>query len=140
VQVELPKAACEVPVVEIVAKKALSMNPELNLEVVDLIVLLWLYSNPYESKRRQLSSMRNVLKMCETLQTPGKGIDLSEDELTQIVLGSLQRLKNKGLVYVTSAGIHYVKGTLTEKGQQLVDKSISTSNLRRVTAEFGDNP
>ncbi|MHA2004513.1 MAG: hypothetical protein ACW960_10440, partial [Candidatus Thorarchaeota archaeon] len=63
------------PVVEIVAKKALQNNPDLDLEVVDLIVLLWLFSNPYDSKRRQLSSMRTVLKMCETLQTPGKGID-----------------------------------------------------------------
>ncbi|NHI83005.1 MAG: hypothetical protein EAX81_01690 [Candidatus Thorarchaeota archaeon] len=128
------------PVVEIVAKKALAMNPELDLEVVDLIVLLWLYSNPYESKRRQLSSMRNVLRMCEAFQTPGKGIEFSEEELTQVVLGSLQRLKSKGLVYVTSAGVHYIKGTLTEKGQQLVDRSISTSNLKRVTEEFGNNP
>lgn len=130
----------EVPVVEIVAKKALALHPDLGLDVVDLIVLLWLYSNPYESKRRQLSSMRNVLKMCETLQTPGKGIDLTDDELTQIVLGSLQRLRNKGLVYVRSAGVHYVKGTLTEKGYHLVRETISTPALRRVTAEFGDNP
>ncbi|MFX1368656.1 MAG: hypothetical protein ACFFAY_08675 [Promethearchaeota archaeon] len=128
------------PVVEIVAKKALALHPGLGLEVVDLIVLLWLYTNPYESKRRQLSSMRNVLKMCETLQTPGKGIDLTDDELTQIVLGSLQRLKNRGLVYVRSAGVHYVKGTLTEKGYHLVRETISRPALRRVTAEFGDNP
>lgn len=128
------------PVVEIVAKKALQNNPDLDLEIVDLIVLLWLFSNPYDSKRRQLSSMRNVLKMCETFQTPGKGIDLTESDLTQIVLASLQKLQGRNLVYVRSAGIHYVKATMTEKGIDLVKNSINTPVLRRVTAEFGDNP
>jgi hypothetical protein len=128
------------PVVEIVAKKALQNNPDLDLEVVDLIVLLWLFSNPYDSKRRQLSSMRNVLKMCETFQTPGKGIDLTESDLTQIVLASLQKLQGRSLVYVRSAGIHYVKATMTEKGIDLVKNSINTPVLRRITAEFGDNP
>ncbi|MHA2141516.1 MAG: hypothetical protein ACXADC_00225 [Candidatus Thorarchaeota archaeon] len=128
------------PVVEIVAKKALQNNPDLDLEVVDLIVLLWLFSNPYDSKRRQLSSMRNVLKMCESLQTPGKGIDLAESELTQIVLASLQKLRERKLVYVRSAGIHYIKATMTEKGIDLVKSSINTPVLRRITAEFGDNP
>ncbi|MHA2041228.1 MAG: hypothetical protein ACW975_05135 [Candidatus Thorarchaeota archaeon] len=128
------------PVVEIVAKKALQNNPDLDLEVVDLIVLLWLFSNPYDSKRRQLSSMRTVLKMCETLQTPGKGIDLTESELTHIVLASLQKLRARNLVYVRSAGIHYIKATMTEKGIDLVKSSINTPVLRRVTAEFGDNP
>jgi hypothetical protein len=128
------------PVVEIVAKKALQNNPDLELEVVDLIVLLWLFSNPYDSKRRQLSSMRTVLKMCETFQTPGKGIALTDSELTQIVLASLQKLKAGNLVYVRSAGIHYVKATMTEKGIDLVKRVINKPNLRRVTAEFGDNP
>ncbi len=128
------------PVVEIVAKKALQNNPDLDLEVVDLIVLLWLFSNPYDSKRRQLSSMRNVLKMCETFQTPGKGIDITESDLTQIVLASLQKLQGRSLVYVRSAGIHYVKATMTEKGIDLVKNSINTPVLRRITAEFGDNP
>ncbi|MFW9888362.1 MAG: hypothetical protein ACFFER_09280 [Candidatus Thorarchaeota archaeon] len=128
------------PVVEIVAKKALQNNPELDLEVVDLIVLLWLFTNPYDSKRRQLSSMRTVLKMCETFQTPGKGIVLTDSELTQIVLASLQKLKTRNLVYVRSAGIHYVKATMTETGIGLVKKLINTPGLRRVTAEFGDKP
>jgi hypothetical protein len=128
------------PVVEIVAKKVLQNNPNLDLEVVDLIVLLWLFSNPYDSKRRQLSSMRTVLKMCETFQTPGKGIVLTDSELTQIVLASLQKLKTRDLVYVRSAGIHYIKATMTEKGINLVKSSINTPALRRVTAEFGDNP
>jgi len=128
------------PVVEIVAKKALQNNPDLDLEVVDLIVLLWLFSNPYDSKRRQLSSMRTVLKMCETFQTPGKGIVLTDSEITQIVLASLQKLRGRNLVYVRSAGIHYIKATMTEKGIDLVKSSINTPVLRRVTAEFGDNP
>ncbi|MHA2115863.1 MAG: hypothetical protein ACXABM_10220, partial [Candidatus Thorarchaeota archaeon] len=111
------------PMVELVAKKTLELNPDIGLEVVDLIVLLWMYSNPYSNHRRQLSSMRNVLKMSETIQVPGGGLDVTEEELTQIVLGSLQKLKGKGLVYIRSAGVHYVKGTLTEKGVDLIKNS-----------------
>ncbi|MFX1415468.1 MAG: hypothetical protein ACFFC0_01600 [Promethearchaeota archaeon] len=128
------------PIVELVAKRTLQRNPDLDLEVLDLIVLLWLYSNPYDSKRRQLSSMRTVLKMTETLQTPGKGIELTDDEITQIVLASLQKLKGRGLVYVRSAGVHFIKATMTEPGIDLVERSITTPVLKRVTAEFGDNP
>ncbi|MFW9769895.1 MAG: hypothetical protein ACFFF9_00330 [Candidatus Thorarchaeota archaeon] len=128
------------PIVELVAKKTLELNPDMGLDVVDLIVLLWMYSNPYSSHRRQLSSMRNVLKMSETIQVPGGGLDVSEEELTQIVLGSLKKLKGKGLVYIQSAGVHYIKGTLTEKGVDLIKASVRTPVLRRVTAEFGDNP
>ncbi len=68
------------PMVELVAKRALESNPNIGLSVIDLVVLLWLYSNPYDSKKRQLSSIRTVLKMCETLQTPGKGIDITGEE------------------------------------------------------------
>jgi hypothetical protein len=128
------------PMVELVAKKTLELNPDIGLDVVDLIVLLWMYSNPYSNHRRQLSSMRNVLKMSETIQVPGGGMDITEEELTQIVLGSLQKLRGKGLVYIQSAGVHYVKGTLTDKGVNLVKSSIKTPVLRRVTAEFGNNP
>ncbi len=128
------------PIVELVAKKTLELNPDVGLEIVDLIVLLWMYSNPYDNNRRQLSSMRNVLKMTETLQVPGGGLDVTEDELTQIVLGSLQKLKNKGLVYIRSAGVHFVNGTLTDTGVDLVERLIKTPVLKRVTAEFGDNP
>lgn len=128
------------PIVELVAKKTLELNPDIGLDVVDLIVLLWMYSNPYDNNRRQLSSMRNVLRMSEILQVPGGGLDVTEDELTQIVLGSLQKLKKKGLVYIRSAGIHFVKGTLTDAGVDLVKRSIKTPVLKRVTAEFGDNP
>jgi len=128
------------PIVELVAKKALERNPDIGLEVVDLIVLLWMFSNPYDSHRRQLSSMRNILKMSETLQIPGGGLDVTEEELTQIVLGSLRKLRSKGLVYIQSAGIHYIKGTLTDAGIRLVEDSVRTPVLRRVTAEFGNNP
>ena len=128
------------PMVELVAKKTLELNPDIGLGVVDLIVLLWMYSNPYDSNRRQLSSMRNILKMSETLQVPGGGLDITEEELTQIALGSLQKLREKGLVYIQSAGVHYVKGTLTDAGVDLIKKSVRTPALRRVTAEFGNNP
>jgi len=128
------------PIVELVAKKTIENNPDLGFSVIDLIVLLWLYSNPYDSKKRQLSSIRTVLKMCETLQTPGKGIELTDEELTQIVLGSLDRLKDKKLVFIRSAGRHFVKGTLTDAGVGLVRKSVNSPSLKRVIAEFGDNP
>jgi hypothetical protein len=128
------------PIVELVAKKTLELNPDIGLEIVDLIVLLWMYSNPYDNNRRQLSSMRTVLRMSETLQLPGGGLDVTEDELTQIVLGSLQKLKSRGLVYIRSAGVHFVKGTLTDAGVDLVKKSVKTPVLKRITAEFGDNP
>ena len=128
------------PRVELVAKKTLELNPDIGLGVVDLIVLLWMYSNPYDNNRRQLSSMRNILKMSETLQVPGGGLDITEEELTQIALGSLQKLREKGLVYIQSAGVQYVKGTLTDAGVDLIKKSVRTPALRRVTAEFGNNP
>ncbi|TFG33257.1 hypothetical protein EU528_00945 [Candidatus Thorarchaeota archaeon] len=128
------------PIVELVAQKALERNPDIGLEIVDLIVLLWMFSNPYDNHRRQLSSMRNILKMSETLQIPGGGLDVTEDELTQIVLGSLQKLKKKKLVYIQSAGVHYIKGTLTDAGIKLIEDSVRTPVLRRVTAEFGNNP
>jgi len=126
--------------VELVAKKTLERNPDIGLDVVDLIVLLWMFSNPYDSHRRQLSSMRNILKMSETLQTPGGGLDVAEEEITQIVLGSLQKLRSKKLVYIQSAGVHYIKGTLTEAGVKLVNDSVRTPLLKRVVAEFGNNP
>ncbi len=128
------------PIVELVAIRTLEHNPDIGLDVVDLIVLFWMYSNPYDNNRRQLSSMRNILKMSETLQIPGGGLDVTEEELTQIVLGSLQKLKNRGLVYIRSAGVHFVNGTLTEEGVDLVKRSVKTPVLRRVTAEFGNNP
>jgi hypothetical protein len=128
------------PIVELVAKKTLELNPDIGLDIVDLIVLLWMYSNPYDNNRRQLSSMCNVLKMTETLQVPGGGLDVTDDELTQIVLKSLQKLKKRDLVYIRSAGVHFVKGTLTDAGVELVRRSVKTPVLKRVTAEFGDNP
>ncbi len=128
------------PMVELVAKKVLARNPDIGLSLVDLIVLLWLYTNPYDSNRRQLSSMKNVLKMSHVMQTPVGRLEVTDDELTQIVLGSLRKLKSKGLIYISSAGVHYVRGTLTEAGLELVENSVSTPLLRRVTTEFGDNP
>ncbi len=126
--------------VELVAKRMLRRNPDIGLGIVDLIVLLWLYSNPYDNNRRQLSSMKNVLTMTEIVQSPTGTPQLTDEELTQIVLASLRRLKEKGLCYIQSAGRFYVKGTLTEEGIHLVDKSLSSSSLRRVTDEFGNNP
>jgi hypothetical protein len=128
------------PIVELVAKRTLERHPHMNINVIDLIVLLWLHTNPYDSNRRFLSSTKAVLKMCETLQTPGKGFEMTDEELTQIILGSLQRLKEGGLVQVLSTGAHFVRATLTQLGVDLINRSVTAAALRRVTDEFGDNP
>ncbi len=127
------------PIVELVAKKAIENNPHIGISVIDMIVLLWMYTNPYSSHRRQISSMKNVLRMTETLQDGGGSINLTDDELTQMVLSSLRRLQKKGLVYLESAGVHFIKGTLTQKGIDLIERSIRMPILRRVTSEFGNN-
>lgn len=127
------------PVVELVAKKIIEREPNIGLSVIDLIVMLWLYTNPYDTTKRQLSSIRYMLRLCETLQSPSQSIELSDDELTQIILGSLDRLKGKQLVYLRSKGQYYVKAVLTEKGKELISNSIPSSQLKRVISEFGDS-
>ena len=127
------------PVVELVAKKIIKRDPNIGLSVVDLIVMLWLYTNPYDTTKRQLSSIRYMLKLCETLQPPTESVELSNDELTQIILGSLDSLKGKQLVYLRSKGQYYVKAVLTEKGKELINNSIPTSQLKRVMSEFGNS-
>jgi hypothetical protein len=127
------------PVVELVAKKIIQKNPNIGLSVVDLIVMLWLFTNPYDTAKRQLSSIRYMLKLCETLQSPSESVELSEDELTQVILGSLDRLKGKRLVYLRSKGHYYVRAVLTEKGKELINNSIPTSQLRRIISEFGNS-
>jgi hypothetical protein len=128
------------PIVELVAKRTLERHPHMNLNVIDLIVLLWLHTNPYNSNRRFLSSTKAMLKMCETLQTPGKGFEMTDEELTQIILASLRRLKEGGLVQVLSTGAHFVRATLTQSGVDIINRSVTAAALRRVTDEFGDNP
>ena len=127
------------PVVEMVAKKIIEREPDIGLSVVDLIVMLWLYTNPYDTTKRQLSSIRYLLKLCESLQSPGQITELSDDELTQIILGSLDRLKGKRLVYLRSKGMYYVRAVLTESGKELIKNSIPTSQLKRIMSEFGDS-
>ncbi len=128
------------PIVELVAQKALERHPDTELELVDMIILLWLYSNPYDSNRRQLSSIKNILKMSHLMQTAGATVAITDDELTQIVLGSLRKLQKQKFLYLQSAGVHYLKGTLTEKGVTFIEKAVSTPALKRITAEFGNNP
>ncbi len=128
------------PIVELVAKKIIDRNPGLGVSVIDLIVLLWMYTNPYDSNRRELSSMKNILRMTDIIRSVSNGVTLTDEELTQVVFASLDRLRKNGLVYIQSAGRIFVKGTLTERGVQLIEQSLPTPELRRVTEEFGDNP
>jgi hypothetical protein len=127
------------PVVELVAKKIIATDPNIGLSVVDLIVMLWLYTNPYDTSKRQLSSIRYMLKQCETLQSPSQRVELSDDELTEVILGSLDRLKIKHLVYLRSKGPYFIRAVLSESGKELIKSSIPTSQLKRIMSEFGDS-
>ncbi|NWF96684.1 MAG: hypothetical protein HXY34_11140 [Candidatus Thorarchaeota archaeon] len=128
------------PIVEIAARRLLERNPSVGISIVDTIVLLWMYTNPYDSRRRQLSSMRNVLKMTETIRTASGGLEVTDDELTQIVLGSLQRLSQRGMVHLRSAGRIFVVGTLTDTSVRLIETTLDGTSLKTVMNEFGDNP
>jgi len=99
-------------------------------ELVDLILLLWLYSNPHETRRRSLSSLRHILKHTPDFQRPDGRPNVTEEELNQIVLAALRRLKEKG--YAT---IHSVDGTeaqvsLTEKGVAFIRAELTEEDLQ----------
>jgi hypothetical protein len=64
---------------------------------------------------------------------------VTDEELTEIVLDSLRRLKERKLAYLRSAGRIFVVGTLAEAGADLIKSSFTTPVLRRVMEEFGDS-
>ncbi|MBD3404914.1 MAG: hypothetical protein GF411_02120 [Candidatus Lokiarchaeota archaeon] len=128
------------PMVELVAKRTLLRYPKIGLEIQDLIILLWMFSSPYDNNRRQLNSLKYILRRSKTIQNPMGEIRLTDDELTQLVLKSLKELKKRDLVHVISSDDTYVEGSLTKKGTKLVMKYVPSPLLRRLTSEFGDNP
>ena len=68
--------------------------------MIDYVLILWLYSNPHETRRRSLASLRHVLKHIPEFQRPDGKPNVTDEELNQIVFASLQRLKERELVTV----------------------------------------
>ncbi|MDO8056458.1 MAG: hypothetical protein Q6361_06320 [Candidatus Hermodarchaeota archaeon] len=109
---------------------ARQLHRRLSGELVDYVLLLWLYSNPHETRRRSLASLRHVLKHTPEFQRPDGRPNLSDQELSQIVFGSLQRLKEKGVVLVYSQNQQAVQVLLTEKGIEFVQAELSAESLQ----------
>ena len=109
---------------------ARQLHRRLSGELVDYVLLLWLYSNPHETRRRSLASLRHVLKHTPEFQRPDGRPNVSDQELSQIVFGSLQRLKDKGVVSVYSQNQKVVQVVLTEKGIDFVQTELSDEFLQ----------
>ncbi|MFW9830334.1 MAG: hypothetical protein ACFFD8_00950 [Candidatus Thorarchaeota archaeon] len=78
---------------------ACQMQRSLKGELVDYVLLLWLYSNPHETRRRSLESLRHVLTHTPDFQRPDGRLNVNEEELTQIVLTALKRLKERKTIW-----------------------------------------
>jgi len=87
------------PVVELLARtieKIRDLDPELTL--VDIIILLWIYASPYEAKKRYLTSIKRILRHVSMFQLPDGKPVLSDSEMTNLVITSLEKLKKLGYV------------------------------------------
>lgn len=125
------------PVVELLAralKAVQSTDPELSL--VDIIIILWLYASPYETKRRYLSSIKRVLRHVKEFQLPDGTPILSDEELSRLVISSLKKLEKKGYVNILSYGNIYVRACLTPKAVSFVQRNLSDLSLEFLE-EFG---
>ena len=109
---------------------ARQLHHRLSGELVDYVLVLWLYSNPHETRRRSLASLRHVLKHTPEFQRPDGKPNVSDQELNQIVFGSLQRLKEKDIVTVYSRNHHAAQVSLTEKGIEFVQSELSAESLQ----------
>ncbi|MHA1595457.1 MAG: hypothetical protein ACTSXJ_04555 [Candidatus Baldrarchaeia archaeon] len=118
------------PAVELLAralKDIQSTDPDLSL--VDLIIILWLYASPYETKRRYLSSIKRILRHVKEFQLPDGRLLLSDEELSNLVLSSLKKLEKKGYVAILSCGNIYVRACLTPKAISFVRRNLSDISL-----------
>ncbi len=109
---------------------ARQLHRRLSGNLVDYVLLLWLYSNPHETYRRSLASLRHVLKHTPDFQRPDGHPNLTDEELNQIVLGALQRLRKKGFVTVYSQDQLAAQISLTEKGIKFVKTELSEESLQ----------
>jgi len=118
------------PVVELLARtieKIRDLDPELTL--VDIIILLWLYASPYEAKKRYLTSIKRILRHVSMFQLPDGKPVLSDGEMTNLVITSLEKLKKLGYVKLFSIGPIYVRVHLTQKGVEFVKENLSDAAL-----------
>ncbi len=109
---------------------ARQMHRQLSGALIDYVLLLWLYSNPHETRRRSLASLRHVLKHTPEFQRHDGKPNVTEDELNQIVFIALKRLKEKGFVTVYSQNQFSAQISLTEKGIEFIRSSLSSESIQ----------
>ena len=112
---------------------ARQLHRQLSGEVIDYVLILWIYSNPHETRRRSLPSLIHVLKHIPEFQRPDGKPNVTDEELNQIVFAALQRLKENELVTIftrtetmaqislTEKGIEYIKTHLTKEEMQFLE-------------------
>ncbi len=127
------------PAVELVARKTLEKYPQINLIVSELIVLLWLYSNPYSTNIRYLASIKDILRRTKEFQDASGFLKVSEQEFTDIVIRILKSLANKKYLHIISIGPIFAKVVLTQKGVNLIEKYMSNA-FKSFMDEFGHVP
>jgi hypothetical protein len=115
------------PAVEYLARQ---LHRRIKGELVDLILLLWLYSNPYETGRRSLASLMHVLKHTPEFQRPDGKPNITDEELNQIVLAAIERLKKKKYVSIYSKDNISAQVTITEKGSEFIRTTLSPEDLQ----------
>lgn len=109
---------------------ARQVHRRLSGELVDLVLLLWTYTNPHETRRRSLASLRHVLKHTPEFQRPDGKPNVTDNELNQIVLAALRRLKEKSLVSIYSPDSEYAQVVLTEKGIAFIQSELAPEDLQ----------
>ncbi|MFX0169244.1 MAG: hypothetical protein ACFE89_07810 [Candidatus Hodarchaeota archaeon] len=108
---------------------ARQLHRRLSGELIDYILLLWLYSNPHETYRRSLASLCHVLKHTPEFQRPDGKLNVTEEELNQIVVGALQRLKDQGMVSIYSQDRYDAQVALTENGIEFIQTELNEESL-----------
>ncbi|MFX1509668.1 MAG: hypothetical protein ACFFBR_05100 [Promethearchaeota archaeon] len=109
---------------------ARQLNRQQPGELIDYILVLWLYSNPHETRRRSLASLRNVLKHIPEFQRPDGKPNVTDKELNQIIFAALQRLKKRGIVTVFTKTESVAQISLTEKGINFVQSQLSVEQMQ----------
>ncbi|MFW9935866.1 MAG: hypothetical protein ACFFDU_10260 [Candidatus Thorarchaeota archaeon] len=109
---------------------ARQLNRQQPGELIDYILVLWLYSNPHETRRRSLASLRNVLKHIPEFQRPDGKPNVTDKELNQIIFAALQRLKERGIVTVFTKTESVAQISLTEKGSNFIQSQLSVEQMQ----------
>ena len=109
---------------------ARQLHRQLSGEVIDYVLILWIYSNPHETRRRSLPSLIHVLKHTPEFQRPDGKPNVTDEELHQIVLAALQRLKETELVTIFSKTETMAQISLTEKGIDFIKNHLTTEEMQ----------